>query len=95
MILIMDLVASSTSIATAHMSFLLTHELAHTIGYDDVYGTVNHEDDGKYTCLMDCFEAPELPESELMELYQDWLTNPENALCAVCRTGIANYAGPD
>ena len=95
MILIMDLMASATSTATAHMSFLLAHELAHTLGYDDVYGTANHVNDSEYTCLMDYFDVIRMDESDVEELYQNWLEHPEDALCDTCKASIGNYAGPD
>lgn len=87
----MDPMASNANGYTAHLSFLLAHELVHHMGFDDVYNTGNHEDDDKYVCLMDYFDAPHLSSSEIFMLYQKWLRDPKEAFCDDCKEtmGIA------
>ena len=85
---IMDIIAWTSTDCTAHMSFILAHELTHHFGFSDRYNTGVHQDDNSYRCLMDFFDAPQLTSAQAYAIYQDWLENPENAFCDDCKENM-------
>ena len=73
------------SLRIAHMSILLAHETAHTLGASDQYGEEFHEYDDKWECMLDYFYSED---SAALFFYNAVKLNPEKAFCDVCKASI-------
>ena len=71
---------------TALMSINLAHEMAHTLGYDDVYNNEGHDSEN-YQCIMS-----KVITAQTVEFYNDIISGEAEPFCPSCRAGIAEKA---
>ena len=62
------------------MALILAHEIAHTMGMDDVYDNLGHDQRDAYVCIMEHYE-----EEYANKYYDKILSGEKEPFCESCK----------
>lgn len=79
-------IAGDADVQLACMTLNLVHEIAHTLGMDDVYNNSGHDVAKDTICVMEAFD-----ENTAYNFYSNVYGNNQSPFCNSCDTAMKNY----